>query len=172
MVAEPRGWTFWVRGAPAVFFFYILLSAVTGVTEAMSEQAVVDILQRQAQLEAAFLEERRLRTEAEQRLSTELAQQANGAVPTQPVNTMIDTRLLGKPEKFDGTDVHWRDWKFVTKSYLQAAMPGIGTLLTKAEATTDDISNEFLSTAMLQMSTQLYYVLVLLTKFRALDKSR
>ena len=76
----------------------------------MSEQIVADILQRQQQLEAAFLEERRLKTEAEQRLSSEMAQQAaHRAVQTQPVNTMIDTRLLGKPEKFDGSDVSWRD---------------------------------------------------------------
>ncbi len=46
-------------------------------------------------------------------------------------------------------------------------MPGIGVLLTQAEETGEDIQNSALS---LRMSTQLYDVLVLLTKFLALDK--
>ncbi len=56
------------------------------------------------------------------------------------------------------------------RSCLQAAMPGIGVLLTKDEETAEEVQNSALSLQMLQMCTQLYYVLVLLTRFRALDK--
>ena len=53
----------------------------------------------------------------------------------------IDTRLLGKPDKFDGQDSCWRDWKFITKAKLQAALPDIRALLLMAEETTDDVRN-------------------------------
>ena len=91
-------------------------------------------------LESAMMQERQARAEAEQRLSvalgevggcadTAVATAAAGASPT-PVSVSsssmmgcIDTRLLGKPDKFDGQDSCWRDWKFITKAYIQAALP-------------------------------------------------
>ena len=82
----------------------------------------------------------------------------------------IDTRLLGKPDKFDGQDSCWRDWKFITKAYIEAALPDIRTLVIKAEETTDDVRNVVLSAAEQALSVQVYYMLALLTKNRALDK--
>ena len=82
----------------------------------------------------------------------------------------IDTRLLGKPDKFDGQDSCWRDWKFITKTYIHAALPDIRALLLMAEETTDDVRNIALTVPQQGLSVQLYYMLALLTKNRALDK--
>ena len=57
----------------------------------------------------------------------------------------IDTRLLGKPDKFDGQDSCWRDWKFIIKAYIRAALPDIRTLLVKVEESSDDVRNVVLS---------------------------
>ena len=82
----------------------------------------------------------------------------------------IDTRLLGNPDKFDGQDSCWRDWKFITKTYIQAALPDIRVMLVKAEETSDDVRNVALNAPEQALSVQLFYMLALLTKNRALDK--
>ena len=82
----------------------------------------------------------------------------------------IDTRLLGKPDKFDGQDSCWRDWKFITTAFLQAALPDIRALLLMAEETTDNVRNAALTAPQQGLSVQLHYMLALLTKNRALDK--
>ena len=51
----------------------------------------------------------------------------------------IDTRLLGKPHKFDGQDSCCRNWKFITKAEKQAALLDIRALLLMAEETTVDV---------------------------------
>ena len=116
------------------------------------------VMERQGALENALMQERQARAEAEQRLSVargEVGGRADAAVATAsagaystPVGVSsssmmgcIDTRLLGKPDKFDGHDSCWRDWKFITKPYIQAALPDIRTLLVKAEETSDDVRN-------------------------------
>ena len=35
-------------------------------------------------------------------------------------NMSIDTRILGRPEKFSGKDEDWKDWKFDLMNYLGA----------------------------------------------------
>ena len=135
----------------------------------------------------ALMQERQARAEAEQRLSVAhgevggradaaVATAAAGASPT-PVSVSsssmmgcIDTRLLVKPYKFDGQDSCWRDWKFITKAKIQAAFPDIRVLLVKAEETSDDVRNVVLNAPEQALSVQLYYMLALLTKSRALDK--
>ena len=82
----------------------------------------------------------------------------------------IDTRLLGTLDKFDGQDSCWRDWKFITKAKIQAALLDIRVLLVKTEETSDDVRNVVLNAPEQALSVQLYYMLVLLTKNRALDK--
>ena len=99
--------------------------------EQLSEQLGL-VMERQGALENALMQERQARAEAEQRLSVafgEVGGRANAAVATaaaepspSPVSVnsssmmgCIDTRLLGKPDKFDGQDSCWRDWKFITK---------------------------------------------------------
>ena len=48
----------------------------------------------------------------------------------------VDTRLLGKPEKFMGEDSKWKDWEFVTRAYLVAAIEGIEAYSRDADLST------------------------------------
>ena len=123
-----------------------------------------ELATRQQQAEAALLEER-----AAIRALENQNNQAR-APPTASALGMVDTRLLGKPEKWNGTDAAWKDWRFVVRAYLQAAMPTIGDLLDRAEGDTTQVECEHLSVEEKASSQQLYYVLVLLTSDRALDK--
>ena len=101
-------------------------------TEQLSDQLRV-VMERQAALENALMQERQARAEAEQRLNVALGEvggRADAAVATASAgaasalmgagsnSTMgcIDTRLLGQPDKFDGQDSCWRDWKCITKA--------------------------------------------------------
>ena len=78
-----------------------------------------------------------------------------------PSNNVVDTRLLGKPDKFDGTNGMWRDWKFTAKSYLCATDSSLKALLDKVEAAPDVLKNVDLATERERsQSGQLYYILV------------
>ena len=154
-------------------------------TEQLSEQLRL-VMERQGALENALMQQRLARAEAEQRLSVALGEvggRADVAVATAAAGASpslvsvssssmlgcIDTRLLRKPDKFDGQDSCWRDWKFITKAYIQAALPDIRVLLVKAEETSDDVRNVVLNAPERALSVQLYYMLALLRKNRALD---
>ena len=53
--------------------------------------------------------------------------------------SMVDTRFLGTPERWNGGDAGWKEWRFITRAYLQAAMPIIGDLLDKAESDVEEV---------------------------------
>ena len=101
-------------------------------TEQLSEQLRL-VMERQGAMENALMQERQARAEAEQRLSVALGEvggRADAAVATASVGasstpvgvssssmmSCIDTRLLGKRDKFDGQDSCW----FITKAYSGA----------------------------------------------------
>ena len=129
------------------------------------------VIDRQGALETALIQEQQAGAEAERRLGVALGDvggRADAAVAaatagaaSSPVGASsssmagcIDTRLLGKLDKFDGQDSCWRDWKFITKAYIQAALPDIRTLVIKAEETTDDVRNVVLSAVEQALSVQ------------------
>ena len=104
----------------------------TMATEQLSDQLRV-VMERQAALENALMQERLARAEAEQRLNVALGEvggRNDAAVATASAGTAstlmgagtnstvgcIDTTLLGKPDKFDGQDSCRREWKFITKA--------------------------------------------------------
>ena len=69
---------------------------------------------------------------------------------------VVDTRLLGKPERFDGSNNAWREWKFTCKSYLCAIDSTFKSLLDKAEVAPGVINNQDLATDReRQLSSQL-----------------
>merc|ERR1712194_964585 len=113
---------------------------------------------------------------ARQALEAQVAEssrtQASRPPPAAMQHGMVDTRLLGKPEKWNGNDSTWKDWRFVVRAYLHAAMPSIGPLLNRAEGEdAAQVECEHLADPVENAaSQQLYYVLVLLTTERALDK--
>ena len=133
------------------------------------------ILRRQSDLEQALLGEQAARVNAQgevEALKASVASTAKGPPGLREDRQMgfVDTKLLGKPDKFDGKDTSWKDWRFVVRAYFLAAMPGIDLLLDLAEGTDQDIENIDLDQRDASISKQLYYVLVMLTKDRALDK--
>ena len=129
------------------------------------EQQIQHLIERQQQLEAALTLEQAARTALEARATAT----PRGEESQQRTN--IDTRLLGKPDRFDGSDSSWKDWEFVTRSYLMAAIGGIGQGLQTAESEPNmQVQNVHLNPEQRGASTQLYFALVMLTTGRALDK--
>ena len=82
---------------------------------------------------------------------------------------LIDTRTLGKPETFKGDANEFADWQFIFKSYMSCVNPLFAELLERAEASKVPVPNRFLKENERAMSSQLYFVLVMLLRNRALD---
>ena len=95
------------------------------------------LMERLVALEGALVQERDQRGQAEAALRQQMQNQQAAQTPIdRPMGSaLVDTRQLGKPDKFDGRDECWKEWKFVTKSYLCAVNQGARALLDKAERT-------------------------------------
>jgi hypothetical protein len=109
------------------------------------------------------------------RLNSLLAQAtSNGgsqAPPPPPtMNSLVDTRLIGKPAVFAGTQESWMDWSFVFKAYCSALSTRLVALMEAAQGQSALIVPT--DPADQAISAQLYYVLALSCKDRALEKLR
>ena len=107
---------------------------------ATMEDQLQMILIRQPELEQALLREQAARVSAQgevEAIRASMTSTANGPPGLRDDRHIgfADTKLLGKPDKFDGKDTSWKDWRFVTRAYFLAAMPGIDLLLDSAEGT-------------------------------------
>ena len=76
----------------------------------------------------------------------------------------IDTRLLGKPNDFRGTDAEFIDWSVVLRSYASLVNPGIGELMKTAETTEDIVEEVGLNPTEVESSSVLYFILLHLCK--------
>ena len=83
---------------------------------------------------------------------------------------VVDTRVIGKPDQFDGDPLKYADWSFKLRSYLGAVDQRYQQALTTTEATTTPRLNATLGSDGSALSTQLYYILVMTTSGSALDK--
>ena len=92
------------------------------------------------------------------------------ALPGNPENRLVDTRSLGRPDVFYGEPNKWRDWAFQLKIYLMAVNSQFTQALERIESSPVMLSNASLSPRSREMSTQMYYVLAMLSKARAQDK--
>ncbi|CAK0856447.1 unnamed protein product, partial [Prorocentrum cordatum] len=81
-----------------------------------------------------------------------LAQPAQPLVQLQPA---VDTRLIGKPELFYGERAKWSDWAFIFRAYLAAI-----------DAKNVDLDQPWKAS----LSSQLYYLMVMLFRSAAQDK--
>ena len=87
------------------------------------------------------------------------------------VTSTVDTRLIGKPLPGVKTDGDWPQWSQVFKAYLGAIDPGYLELIKRAEGEADT-DNVHLDADEAHLSTQLYYILMmLLTEGRAAEKT-
>ena len=90
--------------------------------------------------------------------------------PTPTMSSLVDTRLIGKPAVFSGTQEPWTDWSFVFKAYCSALSTRLVALMEAAQGQSDLIMPT--DPADQAISSQLYYVLALSCKDRALEKLR
>ena len=84
--------------------------------------------------------------------------------------SLIDTRIIGKPETFAGEAAKFPDWAFVLKSYLGALDPRYPKMLEVAELSETPMLNASMEASESQLSCQLYYLLCMICKDKALDK--
>ena len=102
-----------------------------------------------------------------------LAQQVQSmaSTPRQRVQAgVVDTRVIGKPDQFDGDPMKYADWSFKLRSYLGAVDQRYQEELTKTESSSTPRLNANLGSEESALSTQMYYILVMTTAGAALDK--
>ena len=129
-------------------------------------QALID---RQAALEVALDAERAARAAEDTARPQASASEAYRDRPS--LRATIDTRLLGKPEKFMGEDSKWKYWEFVTRAYLVAAIEGIEAAMTTTETQISQlVQNVHLNPEERAASSQIYFALIMLCGGRALDR--
>eukprot|EP00971_Amphidinium_carterae_P013974 275221-Amphidinium_carterae.1 len=102
-----------------------------------------------------------------QDLTTRLAatqQQAAALVPaggTFATGT-VDTRALGKPNVYEGSETKWHDFRVVFKTDCSCVNQRLGTLMSGVEANIlGSFANSSLDARDTSCSTQLYYILLL-----------
>ena len=81
---------------------------------------------------------------------------------------LIDTKAIGKPPPFDGEETRWREWSYVFKAYLGMMDSGMTPLLAASETSTEAIQLEQMGPTTQDRSQTLQYVLILMTRNRAL----
>ena len=92
-------------------------------------------------------------------------------MPRQRVQAgVVDTRVIGKPDQFDGDPMKYVDWSFKLKSYLGAVDQRYQEELTKTESSSTPRLNANLGCEDSALSTQMYYILVMTAAGAALDK--
>ena len=97
-------------------------------------------------------------TTENQSLTTRLASSTSSSPPRPPgpPPSLVDTRLLGKPENFVGDPQKYPDWSFKLKAYLGAIDVRYQALMANVEQSNGQLLNVGLSSEEAQLSTQLY----------------
>ena len=78
---------------------------------------------------------------------------------------------LGRPDKWDGSEMAWPNWSFVMKAYAGAIDQDLSADMTTAECSTDAVSNSAMTGERKARSVQLCFVLIMLCTGRALDRT-
>ena len=99
------------------------------------------------------------------------AAQAAGQTNGQPLRTAIsetETRMIGKPDQFDGTK--WRDWSTVFKAYTGATSQVLATQMAEAARAPTAMLNAVLpDDETVQLSAKLHYWLIQTCRGQAMD---
>ena len=83
----------------------------------------------------------------------------------------VDTRNLGRPSQFNGTDSAWRDWSVVFRSYAALVHPALKGEMQRVERLpTAETNAGLLDEEQVQASTDLYHLLLHSTSGPALDR--
>ena len=120
------------------------------------------VLQRLQLLEQAATEQLNARRgtehslfEAQNRIAQlDQALQQGGRLATS-AGQVVDTRVLGRPDEWDGSEKAWPDWSFVMKAYAGAIDQELSTVMNGAEISTDALSSERMTPPVKSRSVQL-----------------
>ena len=136
-----------------------------------ANQSILELgnMVQQQQMQLAQLQQQASVAQHQRGISIATAEVDESRQVVQPQPSLIDTRTLGKPETFKGDANEFSDWQFVFKSYMSCVNPLFAELLERVESSKVPVPNRFLSQGERALSTQLYYVLVMLLRNRALD---
>ena len=72
---------------------------------------------------------------------------------------VVDTRILGGPERFDGKDAGWYDFKFEFENYMGAVNSTVVEMMEVAAEHPDVIPMSVMTTDQKAVSQQLFYVM-------------
>ena len=82
----------------------------------------------------------------------------------------IDTRMLGRPDTFDGSESKWVDWRTVMKAPAALCNASLVTAMPATEVEAQEKRNSHLRDQLdVEASVVLYYMLVLLTRNEPLN---
>ena len=82
----------------------------------------------------------------------------------------VDTRMLGRPDVFQGDESKWADWSTVLRAYGGICNSELLKAMPLAEAEAGDVSNAAVSKPeVVTASNQLYFMLVLITRNEPLN---
>ena len=83
----------------------------------------------------------------------------------------VDTRNLGRPSQFSGTDRAWRDWSVVFRSYAALVHPALKDEMQRVERmSTPETNAGLIETEQVQACTDLHHLLLHRTSGPALDR--
>ena len=139
----------------------------------MDAEQANHVLQWLQQLEQTATEQVVARRQADQALA-----EAQGRIAqlTQTVQQggratgVVDTRVLGKPDNWDGIEKALPKWSFVAKAYAGDIDQKLADDMTIAELSTTSLDNEVVTPEAQARSVQLYFILIMLCTGRALDR--
>ena len=134
----------------------------------MDAEEASQVLQRFTLLEQAATEQLNARRHAENALVEartrirllDQALQLGGRLGA-AVSQVVDTRVRGRPDKWDEGEKAWPNWSFVLKAYAGAIDQELSTDMSNAESSTDVQSNETMAGQKKTTSVQLYFILIM-----------
>ena len=132
-----------------------------------------ELLARLVNLENEALQARQRQGSAEQALAA--AQQciqrlSSGGSALTPSTGVIDTRTLGKPKTFTGQPAAWTTWQFTFKAFACATHARMRDVFESATRKgSDPVINSDMKVELQSLSTQLYYMLVMMLSDQALE---
>ena len=56
---------------------------------------------------------------------------AQAGQPSDELCSIIDTRVLGKPESFEGVEAKWLDWSVAVRAYMSLVNARLGVFIPK-----------------------------------------
>ncbi len=146
-----------VRSLVDIYGTILLLLIVVGANMATKEQARIQQLEadRDALVQRLFALERRF--------AQQVPVQQVTVAPQADRTSVIDTRLMQKPQAFGGDRTAWSDWSFTFRAYVGAVNGRIQLLMDQAQASDTALPPAHDATDR-ALDEQLYFVIVMLVR--------